>query len=100
MKTDAAFCSTGGGQVRRIMENRRAHGECAVGEGGCEVVVGASCGGARGWGRGNVGGRVWRRVGRMGRVEASLVMWVVGLLVMSLVVNSCFAIMWYINYIY
>lgn len=77
------------------MENRRVHGECAVGEGGCEVVVGASCGGMRGWGRGYVGGRVWRRVGR---VEVSLVMWVVGLLVTSLIVNFCFAIKWYINY--
>lgn len=96
MKTDAAFCSTGEGQVRRIMENRRAHGECAAGEGGCEVMVGASCGGARGWGKGSGVGRVWRRrMGKAGRVEGSLVMWVVGLLVMSLVVNFHFMTKWY-----
>lgn len=76
------------------MANRRAHGECGPREGGCEVVVGASCGGRRGVRRG-------RWVGRLGmgvrRIETSLVMWVVGLLVMSFVVNLCFAIGWYIS---
>lgn len=95
MKTDAAFCSTGGGQVRRIMENRRAHGECRAGEGGCEVVIGASCGGVRGVGKARGFGRMWRR--SVGTVEASLVMWVIGLLVMSFVVNLCFAIKLYLG---
>lgn len=83
MKTDSAFCNSGGGQVRRIMERRRRHGECGGGVGGCEVVVGGSCGGVRGV-RG--GWRVW---------EVSLAMWVIGLLVMSLIVNVCFAVKWY-----
>lgn len=73
------------------MENRRAHGECA-GEGGCEVVIGASCGGTRRAGKGNVVGRLWRRVGR---IEVSLAMWVIGLLAMSFILNLCFAIKWY-----
>lgn len=97
MKTDAAFCSTGGGKVRRIMENRRVHGECAVGEGGCEVVVGANCGGRRGWGKGGMVRKFGRKVGRMGGVEASLVMWVIGLLFASVIVNFCFAIRLYMT---
>lgn len=72
------------------MENRRAHGDCAAAKGGCEVVIGASCGGARGVGKGNVVGRLWRR--RKGRDEVSLVMWVIGLLVMSFIVNLSFVI--------
>ena len=75
------------------MENRRAHGDCAAGEGGCEVVIGASCGGARGVGKGDVIGRLWRI--RKGRDEMSLVMWVIGLLVMSFIVNLSFAIRLY-----
>lgn len=90
MRTDAAFCSNGGGQVRRIMERRRKHGECGAGSGGCEVVVGASCGGAKG--RRRVG-EFWKR--RVRRVEVSLMMWVVGLLVMSFVVNLCFVVRLY-----
>ena len=76
------------------MAYRRKHGECGAGEGGCEVVVGASCGGKRAAGRGRRVGRLWRR---MGRVEGSLVMWVVGLLVMSFFVNLCLAVGWYIS---
>ena len=53
-----------------------------MGEGGCEVVVGASCGGARGQGKGRGVGRLWRKRS-VGRMEVSLVMWVIGLLVMS-----------------
>lgn len=96
MKTDAAFCSTGGGQVRRIMEKRRAHGECGSEKGGCEVVLGGSCGGRKGWRKESVVGRFGRRVGRMGGIKTSLVMWVVGLLVTSLAVNFWFAIKWYV----
>lgn len=45
LKTDGAFCAGGGGEVRRIMEERRWHRECnADGEGGCEVLVGRRCG--------------------------------------------------------
>lgn len=95
MKTDAAFCSTGGGQVRRIMETRRAHGECRAGEGGCEVVIGASCRGGRGVGKGRAVARLWRR--RVGMFEASLARGVVGLLVMSFVANLCFAIRLYLT---
>ena len=80
------------------METRRAHGECGVGEGGCEVVIGASCGGARRMGKGRRGGvgRLWRRR-RLGSIEVSFVMWVIGLLVMSFVVNLCFATKWYLG---
>ena len=72
------------------MAKRRAHGECGFGEeGGCEVVVGASCGGGA---RGVVVGK-GRGVGRMGRMEVSLVMWLIGLLVMKFFfVNVCFAV--------
>lgn len=80
------------------MENRRAHGECGAGEGGCEVVIGATCGGAKGVGKGNVVGRMRRR--RVGRLEVSLVMWVIGLLVMGFIVNLCFAIKWYRSDVY
>lgn len=72
------------------MENRRAHGECRAGNGGCEVVVGASCGG----GRGGREGRGFRKFGGRGGggFRMLLLMWLVGLLVMSLVANLCFAI--------
>ncbi len=79
------------------MEKRRAHAECRAGEGGCEVVVGASCGGARGVGKGR---GLWGRRRRVGRFQASLVMWVIGLLVTSFVVNLCFAIKWYLGEIH
>ena len=42
LKTDAAFCSSGGGEVRKIMERRRRHEECGR-NGGCEVLVGRKC---------------------------------------------------------
>lgn len=42
LKTDAAFCASGGGEVRRIMERRRRHEECRKGR-GCEVVEGRRC---------------------------------------------------------
>jgi hypothetical protein len=41
-KTDAAFCSSGAGEVRRIMERRRRHEECGK-DGVCEVLVGRRC---------------------------------------------------------
>lgn len=41
LKTDAAFCSSSGGEVKRLMEKRRRHEEC--GPKGCEVVVGREC---------------------------------------------------------
>lgn len=77
------------------MAKRRAHGECGAGGGKCEVVVGASCGGAGGMGGGSGVGRLWmRRRRRVGSMEVSLVMWVIGLLVMSFIVNLCVAIKW------
>lgn len=92
MKTDAAFCG-GNGEVRAIMVRRRAHVECARGEGGCEVVVGSTCGGGakamlrrramqRSWGSG---------VGRPGLL---LIVWVVGLLVTGFVGNVVFVLRW------
>jgi len=93
MRTDAAFC--GNGEVRWIMENRRAHGECAFAPYGCEVVVGASCGRGRRVGRG-IG---WRRLlkGRMGEQREVEVMWIVGLVIMSLVANSWFILRLYLT---
>jgi hypothetical protein len=41
--TDAAFCASK--EVKEIMVKRRRHGDCKGGEGGCEVVQGASCDG-------------------------------------------------------
>jgi len=84
LKTDEAFCGCDGGEVRRIMEVRRAHGECGLngcwegvvkeGEGRvwCEVVVGRRCEGPRG----GVGRGVRRKcfgglVGRYGRGSVS-----------------------------
>lgn len=93
MKTDTAFCTSGGGQVRRIMENRRAHGECAAGEGGCEVVLGASCGGSKSRLGDSVVGKLWKE--HMGRLDVSVAMWVLGLLMMSFVVNLWFLLRQY-----
>lgn len=42
LQTDASFCASGGGEVRRIMERRRRHEECRK-ERGCEVIEGTSC---------------------------------------------------------
>lgn len=51
LKTDALFCCSG--EVRRIMELRRNHGECQRDGGrGCEVLVGRRCDGVRTWGMG------------------------------------------------
>ncbi|MCJ1239549.1 hypothetical protein MMC14_007547 [Varicellaria rhodocarpa] len=52
LKTDGEFCiRSAGGEVGRIMEVRRAHGECKSG-GECEVVRGRRCVGKRRRGRG------------------------------------------------
>ena len=40
LKTDAAFCSSSGGEVRKIMERRRRHEECGS---VCEVVQNTNC---------------------------------------------------------
>ncbi|EED22301.1 F-box domain protein [Talaromyces stipitatus ATCC 10500] len=40
LRTDASFCNK---TVRKIMERRRRHLECRPGDGGCTVVLGASC---------------------------------------------------------
>lgn len=70
LKTDAAFCAGGGGEIRRIMERRRRHEECSGEEGkGCEVVEGRRCfavvrrTGRRRW----VGWRLWGKGGGGGR---------------------------------
>lgn len=94
MKTDAAFC--GNGEVREIMENRRAHGECAKGMGGCEVVVGGTCGGGRGFRKGRGMRMLWKR--RVGRRGEGVVIWMVGLVVMSLIVNLWFMARLYLNH--
>ena len=58
LKTDAAFCCSG--EVRRIMDIRRRHGECRRDGGSeCEVVVGRRCEGARRSGLGNGMCRGW-----------------------------------------
>ena len=46
LETDERFCSSGKGQVSQLIESRRRHGECRVGDKGCEIVVGRSCGGS------------------------------------------------------
>ena len=87
MKTDATFCG-GNSEVRAIMVRRRAHAECAGGEGGCEVVVGSTCGGAKAiWRR-----RVTQRSWDVGRPGIFLMVWVVGLFVMSLTGNPVFVL--------
>ncbi len=69
------------------MEVRRAHGECAAREGGCEVVLGRSCGGRSGK-RALIGRRGFVRGGlRWLRVESGITVWAVLALVVSLVVN-------------
>lgn len=47
LKTDGAFCLGTNGEVKAIMERRRRHGECKAGDGGCEVIVGATCRGPK-----------------------------------------------------
>ena len=91
MKTDAAFCG-GNSEVRAIMLKRRVHAECAGGDGGCEVVVGSTCGGAKAMWRRRVRPRSWViGVERPGRL---LLVWVVGLFVMSLAANAVSMLKW------
>lgn len=91
MKTDATFCG-GNSEVRAIMLRRRAHAECAGGNGGCEVVVGSTCGGAKAIWRRRVRQRSW--VIGEGRPGFLLMVWVVGLFVMSLAGNAVFVLKW------
>lgn len=93
MRTDAAFCANG--EVRWIMANRRAHGECASVPSGCEVVVGATCGGERRVGDRLMLRRLWK--GRMGEQRGMVVVWIAGLVVMSLVANLWFVVRLYLN---
>lgn len=82
LKTDAAFCASGGGEVRAIMERRRWHWECKGGD--CEVLVGRRCEGegrrrSRMWGyeamvRRVVGGRDGRWDERVAGVFWGLVL--------------------------
>ena len=94
MKTDATFCG-GNSEVRAIMVRRRAHAECAGGEGGCEVVVGSTCGGAKAMGRRGVRQRSW--VSGVARPGFLLVVWVLGLLVMSFAGNAVFVLKWHFS---
>ena len=94
MKTDAVFCG-GNGEVRAIMVRRRAHAECTSGEGGCEVVVGSTCGGAKAMGRRRATQRSWG--GGVERPGILLIVWIVGLLVMSFVVNVVFVLRWHFS---
>jgi len=101
LKTDEAFCGCDGGEVRRIMEVRRAHGECGLngcregvvkeGEGRvwCEIVVGRRCEGPRGG-----VGRGVRRRGSMGRYRAgrasyrlSALEWALVILVLAVLIG-------------
>ena len=94
MKTDATFCG-GNSEVRAIMLRRRAHAECAGGDGGCEVVVGSTCGGAKAIRRGSV--RQRSRVIGVGRPAFPLMVWLVGLFVMSLAGNAVFVLKWHFS---
>ncbi|KAL8665536.1 MAG: hypothetical protein Q9202_002241 [Teloschistes flavicans] len=102
--TDEAFCGSGGGQVRDLMQRRRRHEECGWdGKGGCEVVVGEKCavrlergkgrggrGGLTGWG---VSGGMSRGIGRarfqgtMGAVDPKLKLLAVLIALFSFLVN-------------
>lgn len=86
LKTDESFCKSGNGQVRRLMEVRRRHGECKVGERGCEIVRGWDCGGRRKQGRQGLWMAVRREWGR-NEGKSWWMMWVVSLLAASLGVN-------------
>ena len=94
MKTDAAFCG-GNGEVRAIMVRRRAHAECAGGEGGCEVVVGSTCGGAKARGTRRAMQRSW--FSGVGGLGILLMVWVAGLLVTGLFGNVLFVLRWHFN---
>ena len=90
MKTDALFCVD---EVREIMETRRAHGECTVELGGCEVIIGATCGGAKRERRGILLKKF--RTSKVRTLRAWPMLWVSGLLAMSLFANICIAVKWY-----
>ena len=94
MKTDAAFCG-GSGEVRNMMMRRRAHAECAAGEGGCEVVVGSTCGGAKAMGRRRLTHTSWGS--GVGRPGFMLMVWVAGLLMTGFVGNCVFALRWHFS---
>ena len=94
MKTDAAFCG-GNGEVRAIMMRRRAHAECAGDVGGCEVVVGSTCGGAKAMVRRRGMRRSWKS--GVGRPALLLMVWVAGLLVTGLFGNVLFVLRWHFN---
>ena len=93
MKTDAAFCG-GNGEVRAIMMRRRAHAECAGDVGGCEVVVGSTCG-AKAMVRRRGMRRSWKS--GVGRPALLLMVWVAGLLVTGLFGNVLFVLRWHFN---
>lgn len=77
------------------MKKRRTHGECASTLNGCEVVVGATCGGGRRMGR-RLGLRRFLK-GRTGEQREAVVMWIAGLVVMSLAANLWFVVRLYLN---
>ena len=77
LKTDAAFCGSDGGKVRKIMERRRRHEECEGGR--CEVVRGERCGGRRVGVKGKKGGRWFLGRGVLGRVGTWEVVQAVGM---------------------
>ena len=67
------------------MEVRRRHGECRIGEGGCEVVLGSSCGGER-----KTKAKRMLMIGQKfgeGGHWTEWVVWIVGLLLASFGVN-------------
>lgn len=92
MKTDALFCVD---EVKEIMEKRRAHGECAAGDGGCEVVLGTTCGGPKRVRRGRAVQKLL--TSRIGRPGATMTIWILGLLLMSLITNLCIGVRWYVS---
>ena len=77
------------------MERRRAHEECAAEEGGCEIIVGSTCRAGKGVNTRKVVQKFWN--GKLGRSGAWMTMWVIGLLVMSFVINLAFIVRWYVG---
>lgn len=86
LKTDASFCESGGGEVKRLMERRRRHEEC--GPDRCEVVLGRKCdtAGRRATRRGVVTG-IKRFDRRMEGFDPRLVLLAVLILIFSFLVN-------------
>lgn len=86
LKTDAAFCLSKSGEVKRLMERRRRHEEC--GPKGCEVVIGRNCSVADGKGRNTatVGVRKWVE-GSFEGVDPRLIMLAIFIVVFSFLVN-------------